>query len=514
MRRTTFVLVLVIALAAASCSKDAATTATTTTTIASSAAASTTTLVAYEPVFTSGACDPARVPPAPAVVECGTLSVPANRSKPDGAKVELPVAVLKASKEPKQPDPIVYFSGGPGDAGLQSSIRWSALPLAPDRDVITFDQRGTGTAKPSLDCPEVDTATLNMFETPLPPAEEAPAVVKAYGACHDRLVKEGIDLGDYNTINVADDVADLKRALKVDTWNLFGISYGTAVALEVMRTHPEGVRSTLIDSVYPPDVGFGAATFDDADRVFTVLIDGCAKQPACVAAHPDLRAELQTAVDRLDTTPYSLDIKVKDRTLKGQFTGTDLVGGLFNAMYDSDLIPLIPYFIKQVADGNVAILNAVASDGIATLTDGSEGQTVSVECGDRQRLIDQAQVQKSIASHPLYGLISAGRPLPQICPSWKVPSVPKAYNTIPTTKIPTLVFGDEYDPITPPANSERTAKELGSAATFVLFPGLGHGAIRARPCPLQIYQAFVAAPTAAIDTSCVAAMPAPDFKAG
>ena len=511
MRRTEFVFVLVIALAAASCSKDTATTAAATST---TAAATTTTALEYEPVFTSAPCDATRVPPAPAVVECGTLTVPANRSKADSTQIVLPVAILKASKEPKQPDPIIYFSGGPGDAGLQSSIRWDKLPLAPDHDVITFDQRGTGASTPSLDCPEVDTATLNMFETPLPPAQEGPAVEAAFSACHDRLVTEGIDLGDYNTINVADDVADLKRALKIGTWNLFGISYGTAVALEVMRSHPEGVRSTLIDSVYPPDVGFGAATFDDADRVFNVLIDGCAKQPTCAADHPDLRAELQAAVDRLDTTPYSLDIKVKDRTLKGQFTGTDLVGGLFNAMYDSDLIPLIPYFIKQVADGNVAILNAVASDGIATLTEGSEAQTASVECGDRQRLIDQDAVQKSIALHPLYGLIAAGRPLPQICPAWKVPSAPKAYNTIPTTKIPTLVFGDEYDPITPPANSERTAKALGSKATFVLFPGLGHGAIRARPCPLQIYQAFVAAPTAVVDTGCVAAMPAPDFKTG
>ena len=95
-----------------------------------------------------------------------------------------------------------------------------------------------------------------------------------------------------------------------------------------------------------------------------------------------------------------------------------------------------------------------------------------------------------------------------------MPSAPKTYNIITTTKIPTLVFGDEYDPITPPANSERTATELGAAATFVLFPGLGHGAIRARPCPLHIYQAFVAAPTAKVDTGCVAAMPAPDFKTG
>jgi pimeloyl-ACP methyl ester carboxylesterase len=36
-------------------------------------------------------------------------------------------------------------------------------------------------------------------------------------------------------------------------YDIYGISYGTKLALEVMRSAPEGVRSVVIDGVFPPN---------------------------------------------------------------------------------------------------------------------------------------------------------------------------------------------------------------------------------------------------------------------
>lgn len=445
-------------------------------------------------------------------MDCGTLLVPEDRSKPAARTVRLPVAILRASVTPKQPDPIIYFSGGPGYSGLQSVNHWAKIQLKTDRDIITFDQRGTGKAEPSLDCTEVDEATFAMFETAEAPIEETPPMIDAFDRCRARLTGEGIDLGMYDTPIVADDVADLRTALKLDQWNIFGISYGTTVALEMLRSHPDGVRSAVIDSVYPPDALLGPLVFGDADRVFTTLVDGCAADAGCAAAHPDLRDELQRAVARLDAEPYALDIAVGDRIVKGKFTGTDLIGGLFNALYDTELIPLLPFFIKSVADGNTGILDGVAQDGIKFLTTAAEGQSASVDCADRERLVDQTALAQSVKDFPLYGLLAAARPIPQICPAWDVPPVDAAFNDVHETKVPTLVFGDEYDPVTPPANSERTARSLGASATFVKFPGLGHGATDAHPCPMSIFQAFIASPTLKPETTCIASMPPPKWQ--
>src|SRR3712207_8801561 len=36
--------------------------------------------------------------------------------------------------------------------------------------------------------------------------------------------------------------------------NLYGVSYGTDLALQILRDHPEGIRSVVLDSVVPPQL--------------------------------------------------------------------------------------------------------------------------------------------------------------------------------------------------------------------------------------------------------------------
>src|SRR5205085_5703484 len=95
------------------------------------------------------------------------------------------------------------------------------------------------------------------------------------------------------------------------------------------------------------------------------------------------------------------------------------------------------------------------------------------------------------------------------CSTFGVAPAPAGYATAVRSDIPTLVLADQYDPVTPPENSKHAADGL-SRSTYVLFPGLGHGAVFAAPeCPEVIFRAFLADPTAKVDTSCVASMGPP-----
>jgi pimeloyl-ACP methyl ester carboxylesterase len=98
--------------------------------------------------------------------------------------------------------------------------------------------------------------------------------------------------------------------------------------------------------------------------------------------------------------------------------------------------------------------------------------------------------------------------------AWEVPSNEESFHDNPVAAVPVLVFGNEYDPITPPEHSEHAATELGDLATYVFFPGLGHGATDAHPCPTSIFRAFVNEPTATPDLGCVASMSSPAFATG
>ena len=72
--------------------------------------------------------------------------------------------------------------------------------------------------------------------------------------CRADFDRRKIDLSMYATPALADDVADLVKAMQLTKVNLYGISYGTRWALEIMRRHPGIVRSAVLDGVYPPQI--------------------------------------------------------------------------------------------------------------------------------------------------------------------------------------------------------------------------------------------------------------------
>ena len=180
-------------------------------------------------------------------VRCGYLTVPADHSRPQGTTIRLAVAIFKASYSNPAPDPVVDLQGGPGTqllATIGPVLTPTNLPhfQLGDRDLILLDQRGVGYSQPSLGCQASETLL----------------------ACHDRLVRQGINLNDYNTIQNAEDVHDLVHALGYHQVTLWGISYGTRLALTVMRLFSADIRSVVLDSTSPPqvniDTGFPAAT--------------------------------------------------------------------------------------------------------------------------------------------------------------------------------------------------------------------------------------------------------------
>ena len=58
-------------------------------------------------------------------VECGYLTVPENRARPDGRRIRLAVARAKATSPNPAADPLVYLAGGPGGSGLRRRYRGS-----------------------------------------------------------------------------------------------------------------------------------------------------------------------------------------------------------------------------------------------------------------------------------------------------------------------------------------------------------------------------------------------------
>jgi pimeloyl-ACP methyl ester carboxylesterase len=461
-------------------------------------------------VFTPRACT---VPtPAGRTTQCGTLTVPEDRSDPSGNQVQLAVAVVKTNSSTPQPDAAVYLGGGPGGTVMDSLPGRYKAVLGEHRDVILFDQRGVGLSVPNLDCPERDEALWTTYSTAQPFADELVGLLDATEACRDRLLADGVELSAYNTVQSALDVRDLRRALGYDEWNVYGVSYGTSLAQQVMRADPFGTRTVIHDSVLP-NLDLGPERLSDAaDRVFEHLWAGCAADTSCAAAHPDLGAEFAAVVADYDQNPLALSIPDPaggpDRPLL--LTGSDLTGGLFAALYRTDVIPLLPTVIAAAGTRDPAALEAIASQGLAQLTELVDGVFLSVECHDRGVPNGRQAVEDLMLARPDLGSLFFTAAF-AYCETWAVPDAPAAFKTLPVSDIPTLVLAGSYDPITPPIGGQAVHAAL-VGATYAEFPRYGHGILSAsNSCAVTLTRALLTAPGTPPDTTCLAAELPPDF---
>lgn len=458
-------------------------------------------------------------------VNCGYVSVPENREVNDGKTVKLAVAIFKAPQYMNSidPAPVLRLEGGPGEGSLAS---WAAAitarnykSLVFNHDLVFFDQRGTGYSTPSLRCTELSPPIGNdliiggrlIAQNLLSPIE------KLYQACYNRLNTAGIDLDGFNTLQNADDVADLIHALGYQKMTLYGVSYGTLLALTVMRLHPDVVRAAVLDSVAPPDAH--ATSIDspaNTQRIFNTLFQGCEQNAICNARYPDLQHVLYTLVDSLNASPVQVTAtdlatqKQKSVTLNG----TTLMSWIFQALYVTSMIPSLPRIIYALKEHDYQGAASLINFNNTSDTSFSDGMYYSTECSEEWPFVTQQDINNSIAD--IAPQIARYRSILlqegfDICQFWKVKPVPAEQKQPVASALPTLVLAGEYDPITPPEYGQRVAKNL-SQSYFFLFPGQGHGELYNSVCSDRIISAFEDSPNQRPDASCIAQMSEPAFQ--
>lgn len=449
-------------------------------------------------------------------IECGYVEVPEVRD-PDRADdsntVALAVAIVRSTSDDPAPDPVIYLEGGPGGhllaGGANAALNFGVF-LA-ERDVILFDQRGVGYSEPALECPQITEADYETLDGE-PAGEEAEALyIEALADCRDDLLDDGVNITAYNSAESASDVRDIITALGYEQVNLFGISYGTRLALTIMRDHPDIVRSAVLDAVYPPNAQRESEYLPNLHRVFTTFFAGCAAEPACDDLYPNLEDVFYDTVDRLNADPEVVETV-------DPFTGEDrevyvdggvLIRGLFEMLYSTDAIPQLPRAIYDAADEvyDVFVDNVLFS--LASNEFFSIGMYYAVECYEETPF---DSYEATIAS-------GEGLP-PQLvdywlnyaeedsffafCDNWTGGETADSLEDEGVVSdIPSLVVVGTYDPITPPEWAQRAAEGL-SNSYYYEFEGVGHSVyFGAGRCGSGIIAGFVSDPTTEPNASCV-----------
>jgi pimeloyl-ACP methyl ester carboxylesterase len=478
--------------------------------------------------FHWGRC-PTRLP-AKLAVDCGVLAVPETRAGDGSGRrsrrtVELPVVIIRSADRSHAKSPVVFLDGGPSFNELNPfTVKFLAgLPFAAHRDVILYNERGVGFARPRLGCPEFDRVLRKAF--PIDPLYQHRSIrmfLAADAACRRRLAGRGINLRAYDAEADAADLNDLRIALGYRRWNLFAASADGVVASTEMRLYPGGLRSVALDSPVGNQWKMrGPDMVRTSIRMLDKVFAGCAASAQCNRTYPNLRARFYRRVDALRRHPVVLKVPLRGRAPFPITFNGDLVLNMA-VCFDPVCAASSPRVLDEAARGDIRAYEEDIFGGPLTPAPPSEpvfseGKTAIFHCRDY------------IAFEPDSELYGLARELPewratlltlrytsvptstkQACKRWHVGRADAAQHRPVRSPIPTLVLTGEWDGVIGPPEQERVAGYLPNSFRFV-FPGIGHFTTLQNPCPGVILSEFLSRPTAKPNSSCIGSMPEVSF---
>ena len=440
------------------------------------------------------------------VLECGLVTVPVDRGDPTSGTINISVVVRPGSGDATLP-PLAVLQGGPGGASSDLAVY---LPSRSHPQVF-IDQRGTGFGSADFSCPEVLEALPELLEAT---KDEADAIEsEAYGRCVDRL-SDHPALAHTTTAALAADVADAMAGLGYGRWFVYGVSYGTTIALEMLRDPPDGLAGAVLDGVYPPTLDLDRDIALAAQRVMGELDVACAADPACVAVLADAPGGERATVSglaseviaRVNAEPFTVSLGARDTSIGEDvdvwLDGDSVASVLHEILYVEDWIGLVPGLVAGLARGSESAATLLAFLGVElsaiSLDANALGTYFAVTCADRLPFTSGPPPAEEVGD---FAAAIIGEGVAAGCERWPVdPSPPSAAEAV-TSDLPVVLLSGRFDPITPPDFAAAAAEHLGRS-TSVVRDGASHGTWGFDSCVDGIVTDFMADPAASPDISC------------
>lgn len=436
---------------------------------------------------------------------CAPFNAPENWDHPDGRTIALKLAIVRSEAQVAERDLVVLLAGGPGQAATEVYPRAAAgfAPLLRHRNLLLLDQRGTGGSHP-LACKENPTD----FDTAAVSEIDLDKVRDLTRGCLAEVARNA-DPAQYTTSAAVRDLEAVRAALGAPAFDLVGVSYGTRVAQEYLKRHPEGVRSLVLDSAVPNELVLGSEFAVNLDAALKAQFAQCTQTPTCAKAFGDPYASLYRLRDAL--AAKSVDVELRHpRTFeieKKPLNALTLAALVRMFAYSAETSALLPLTIARALDGDYAPLVAeadVLNDELADLH--GNGMQLSVICAeDADLLASRPQDAKLILGDALVRVLKAQ------CEVWPRGPRPADFHAAAQSDKPVLVLAGELDPVTPPRYGEAIVKGLPNGRLLVA-KGQGH-AVMGRGCLPRLVGRFVETLDAkALDAGCVADFgPTPAF---
>lgn len=415
----------------------------------------------------------------------------------------LPVVVIKAPAERRRPQPVLYLPGGPGSAaglderGMQRWLNWADVARWP-HDLVLFDPRGTGLSQPRFDCPEIREQDSKNLAKPLSAAQDLAYFRDAAATCHARLQKQGFRAEDFATPRLVADAAELMQLLGRRDWNLYGVSHGSRLALQLARAHPGRIRSLLLDSAFPPEVNGLLSRPAQFERAWRGMVEACAADADfCGRNRAMFETELNRLFERLRRDPVTVEIEhwPSERVTKLLLNDYRLMWILFLESYRPRYRPRFIHAVSAAATGDFEDWQPLAADYLKDWLDPEHSQPVylSVTCAEDWPGASEALYRAEVARHPRATAYVDAEWRLSPCQRWPAAPMPSRWREQVTSDIPALFLGGVHDTASLPEWSAQAVRRF-SRGHRVAFEGASHAVSWDNPCAMAVAWEFLRDP--------------------
>jgi pimeloyl-ACP methyl ester carboxylesterase len=421
--------------------------------------------------------------------------VPLDRSGEVPGEIALHVERLRGFGE-RPTGAVVALTGGPGQAAspLTEAFGFLLEPALESRDLVVFDQRGTGRSG-VLRCRALERATGGEASSPTPPPEVPQAPADPVAGCAEEL---GPRRAFYTSRDSADDIESIRRELGVERIALYGTSYGTKVALTYAERYPDHVERLVLDSVVEP-VGPDALSREVLEAVPRVVNGLC--RGACGRVTLDPAGDLAQLTARLAAGPlHGYRVGPDGRRRQAELKREDVLAFLIAADFLPQVRTLLPGAVRGALAGDLSPLLRLtgAAEAQQDLPEKpeefSEALYLATICEevsfpyDRdaspEERVEQArraaERTPEEAFYPFDRETAVRLGLVELCASW--PSTGRDADETAEersiTDAPALLLSGEEDLRTPLEAARRTARRLANPSV-VSVPSVGHSVLGA-----------------------------------
>ncbi|WP_405550272.1 alpha/beta hydrolase [Streptomyces globisporus] len=465
---------------------------------------------------TSAAATSAPVPPQDPLtwsacgkdLECTTIKVPQEYTKPDGAQIPLAVMRHRATDPGQRIGSLIFNPGGPGASATETLRNLPKMAGTPGAfspavlakfDIIAMDPRGVGESQAvrCLTDKQRAVAAGNDFDPSIPGGKPLPRLLADAAAFTDGCAEHQSKkfLASLSTDNVARDIDQVRSALGDDKITYYGLSYGTVVGSMYATLFPHRVRQMVLDAPVDTNQWFGnSLPFQNdvavaSERTLNAWFKTCRAEGAavCPFGAGDPEAAFDTLIDTLEAKPLKIAPAEGNATPGGEIDGAKALEAARALAGDQNAWPLLTSALLAAQKGNGAPLytmwSSVTVSPFPVPTETFETHT-AVRCADWHTpsgiTAHKAAATKATTEAKRIGTRAAYSALN--CARWPAPN--KDRFTKPLTGAgapPTLVVGGRLDPVTPHQWAENMTRTLDSAV-LLTREGVGHGSYGINTC--------------------------------